>query len=120
MKLAEKQRLEKNRRLRIRSRVKGTVERPRLSLCLSNKHAYAQCINDDEGKTLTALSSLSKPIKSQHLKPNRSGLEVLGKLFGSQLKEKGIDQVVFDRSGRSYFGCVQVFADAVRSQGINF
>ncbi len=120
MKLIEKQRLEKNRRLRIRSRVKGTAERPRLTLCLSNKHAYAQCINDDEGKTLTALSSLSKNLKSQHIKPNRLGLEVLGKLFGSLLKEKGVNQVVFDRAGRAYFGCVQVFADAVRSQGINF
>ena len=51
---------------------------------------------------------------------NRLGLEVLGKLFGSLLKEKGVNQVVFDRAGRAYFGCVQVFADAVRSQGINF
>ena len=47
-------------------------------------------------------------------------MEILGKLFGALLKEKGISQVVFDRAGRSYFGCVQVFADAVRAQGINF
>ncbi len=120
MKLVEKQRLEKNRRLRIRSRVHGTAERPRLALCLSNKHAYAQCINDDLGGTLAALSSLTKDLRAQHIKPNRAGMEILGKLFGALLKEKGISQVVFDRAGRSYFGCVQVFADAVRAQGINF
>ena len=120
MKLSEKQRLERNRRWRIRSRVKGTVARPRLALCLSNKHAYAQCIDDDAGRTLVALSSLSKDLKSQHLKPNCAGMEVLGKLFGELLKTKGIDKVVFDRAGRSYFGCVRIFADAVRAQGINF
>ncbi len=120
MKLVEKQRLERNRRLRIRSRVSGTAERPRLALCLSNKHAYAQCIDDNAGKTLAALSSLSKDLRSQHIKPNCAGMEVLGKLVGELLKQKGINQVVFDRAGRSYFGCVRIFADAVRAQGINF
>ena len=120
MKLFEKQRLERNRRFRIRSRVKGTAERPRLALCLSNKHAYAQCIDDNVGRTMAALSSLSKELRAQHVKPNQAGMEALGKLFGTLLKEKGIEKVVFDRSGRSYFGCVRVFADAVRSQGINF
>ena len=120
MKLFEKQRLEQNRRFRIRSKVKGTAERPRLTLCLSNKHAYAQCIDDDAGRTLGALSSLSKNLKSLHLKPNVAGLQELGKLFGNYLKEKGITQVVFDRAGRSYLGGVRVFADAVREAGINF
>lgn len=120
MKLVEKQRLERNRRLRIRSRVKGTADRPRLALCLSNKHAYAQCVNDDEGRTLAALSSMSKHLRSQHIKPNREGMEKLGNLVGELLKERGVSQVVFDRAARSYFGCVKVFADAVRSQGINF
>lgn len=120
MKLLEKQRLEAKRRVRIRSRVHGTAECPRLSLCLSNKHAYAQCIDDEVGRTLASLSSLSKSIKSQNLKPNRVGMEALGKLFGALLKEKGIERVVFDRSGRLYFGCVRMFADAVRQQGIQF
>lgn len=120
MKLVEKQRLEAKRRLRIRSRIHGTAERPRLALCLSNKHAYAQCIDDKVGKTLAALSSLSKNVKSQNLKPNRAGMKILGESFGALLKEKGIQRVVFDRSGRSYFGCVQIFADAVRAQGIQF
>ena len=120
MKSAKKQRLEAKRRLRIRSRIRGTTERPRLALCLSNKHAYAQCIDDEVGKTLAALSSLSKHVKSQQVKPNCAGMKVLGELFGALLKEKGIQQVVFDRSGRAYMGCVQTFADAVRSQGIQF
>lgn len=120
MKLFEKKRLEQNRRFRIRSKVKGTAERPRLTLCLSNKHAYAQCIDDDLGRTLGALSSLSKNLKTLHLKPNVAGLQELGRLFGNYLKEKGITQVVFDRAGRSYVGCVRVFADAIRETGINF
>ena len=78
MKLFEKQRLEQNRRFRIRSKVKGTAERPRLTLCLSNKHAYAQCIDDDAGRTLGALSSLSKILRALHLKPNVAGLQELG------------------------------------------
>lgn len=120
MKLSEKQRLERNRCWRIRSCVKGTAARPRLALCLSNKHAYVQCIDDDAGRTLVASSSLSKELRGQHIKPNCAGMEILGKLFGELLKEKGIEKVVFDRAGRSYFGCVRVFADAVRAQGINF
>ena len=120
MKLFEKQRLEVKRRVRIRSRVHGTAERPRLTLCLSNKHAYVQCVDDEVGKTLASLSSLSKDLKPQHIKPNRAGMEVLGKLFGVLLKEKGIERVVFDRAGRLYFGCVQVFADTVRQQGVQF
>ena len=120
MKLLEKQRLEAKRRARIRSRVCGTADRPRLALCLSNRHAYAQCIDDEAGKTLVFLSSLSKDLQSRHIKPNRVGMEELGKLFGALLKEKGIERVVFDRSGRLYFGCVKTFADAVRHQGILF
>lgn len=120
MKLLEKQRLEAKRRARIRSHVRGTSDRPRLALCLSNKHAYAQCIDDDTGRTLAVLSSLSKSVKAQNIKPNRAGMEILGSLFGALLKEKGIERVVFDRSGRLYFGCVQVFADTVRQQGIQF
>lgn len=120
MRLVEKQRLERNRRLRVRSKVFGTPERPRLAVCLSNKHAYVQCINDVEGKTLAALSSLSKELKGEHLKPNCAGMKILGEKFGELLKSKSITQVVFDRAGRSYFGCVRIFADAVRSQGISF
>ena len=120
MKLFEKQRLEQNRRFRIRSKVKGTLERPRMALCLSNKHIYVQCIDDTKGNTLKALSSLSKDLRSQKLKPNCAGAEAFGKLFGAFLKEQGILSVVFDRAGRSYHGCVKAFAEGVRSQGINF
>ena len=120
MNLEKKRYLEKRRRLHIRTKVQGTQERPRLVLTLSNKHAYAQCINDTTGSTLVALSSLSKNLRSEHLKPNKAGTDVLGKQFGALLKEKGIKQVVFDRAGRSYAGCVKLFADAVRSQAIDF
>ena len=120
MKLFEKQRLEQNRRFRIRSKIKGTLERPRLALCLSNKHLYAQCIDDTQGCTLTALSSLSKDLRSQKLRPNCAGAEIFGKMFGTVLKERGIKSVVFDRAGRAYHGSVKAFAEAVRHQGIDF
>lgn len=120
MKLFEKQRLAQNRCYRIRKKVKGTVERPRLAVCFTNKHVYAQCIDDVEGKTMGALSSVSKEMREHHVKPNTTGAAILGKMFGEYLKSKGIGSVVFDRSGRAYHGCVKVFADAVREQGINF
>lgn len=120
MKLFEKQRLLQKRCYRIRKKVKGSSERPRLALCLTNKHIYAQCINDEEGKTLGYLSTLSKEVREQHLKPNLNGATALGKMFGEQAKSKGITKVVFDRAGKRYHGCVKAFADAVRAQGIDF
>lgn len=120
MKLFEKKRLEQKRRYRIRKKINGTAERPRLSLCLTNKHIYAQCIDDVCGNTICMMSSLTKDLRERHLKPNVGGSVEFGKVFGEFIKSRGITSVVFDRAGRAYHGCVKGFADAVREQGIEF
>ncbi|HCJ12588.1 MAG: 50S ribosomal protein L18 [Verrucomicrobia bacterium GWF2_51_19] len=105
---------------RIRKKVAGTAERPRLSLRLSNKHMYAQCVDDTEGKTLFALSSLAKDLRSQNLKPNMDGVVAFAKLFGEKAKTAGVQTIVFDRGGRRYHGTVKAFADTVREAGLLF
>lgn len=117
MKLEKKKALLQRRRWRIRKKVKGTAERPRLSVCFSNKHIYAQCIDDTKGHTMVFLSSLTK---GSELKANVEGATALGKSFAEKAKKAGIDSVVFDRSGRRYHGCVKSFAEAVREGGLKF
>lgn len=120
MKLQHKLKLTQKRRWRIRKKVKGTAEQPRLSLRLSNQHLYAQCIDDVAGRTLLAVNSTAKDLREQSLKPNIAGATTLGKLFGEKAKAAGIEKVVFDRGGRRYHGCVQAFADAAREAGLQF
>lgn len=120
MKFLKKKELEQKRRWRVRNKISGTSERPRLSLCLSNKHIYAQCIDDKAGKTLVALCSTSKELAGEKLLPNVAGTQALGAKFGEKLKAAGVTAVVFDRGSRRYHGCVKSFADAVRAAGINF
>ncbi len=120
MKFSKKNELARKRHWRVRGRVLGTPERPRLSVHFSNKHVYAQCIDDTRGVTLAALSTTSKELKGEKILPNVSGAGVAGKNFGTKLKSVGIETVVFDRGSRRYHGCVKSFADAVRATGINF
>lgn len=120
MKLDKKRKLQQSRHWRIRKKVSGSSIRPRLSVHFSNKHIYAQCINDVEGVTLVALSSLAPAMKEQKLMANKMGADILGNAFVSEMIKKGIAEVAFDRGTRRYHGCVQVFADAIRRGGINF
>ena len=120
MNILKKNDLLQKRRWRIRKSVVGTAERPRLSLRLSGKHIYAQCIDDDAGRTLAFHSTLDKDLRSQKLTANLKGAVSLGQTFAEKAKAAGITQVVFDRNGRRYHGCVKVFADAVREGGIKF
>ncbi len=120
MKLETKKNLEQKRHWRVRRKVRGTSERPRLSVCFSNKHIYAQCIDDKQGKTLVALCTTSKELNGEKILPNVAGSKALGEKFGAKLKGAGVEAVVFDRGSRRYHGCVKTFADAVRSTGINF
>lgn len=108
------------RRWRIRKKIHGTSHRPRLVVTFSHQHIYAQCINDQSSVTLFALSSLSRGLRDQSIKPNISGARALGIVFGQKAREAGISEVVFDRAGRSYHGCVQAFADAARESGLVF
>lgn len=117
MKLQKKRALLQRRRWRIRKKVKGTAERPRLAVHFSNKHIYAQCIDDTQGHTMLFLSSLTK---DSEIKANVEGASVLGKSFAEKAKSVGIESVVFDRAGRRYHGCVKSFAEAAREGGLKF
>lgn len=114
---------------RIRRKLRGTTERPRLAVFRSVAHIYAQVIDDSEGRTLVAASSVDKnarPAKSgKGAKSAASGGNVaaakaIGKLVAERAKEKGITRVVFDRGGYQYHGRVKALADAARAAGLEF
>lgn len=117
MKLEKKKSLLQKRRWRIRKKVKGSAERPRLAVHFSNKHIYAQCIDDVQGHTLAYVSSVAKGTEA---KANNEGAAELGKLIAEKAKAAGIETVVFDRAGRRYHGCVKTFAEAAREGGLQF
>jgi large subunit ribosomal protein L18 len=103
---------------RIRSRVAGTQERPRLAVFRSLNHIYAQVIDDQQGHTLVAASSTEKDLKGKG--GNVQGAKVIGKAVAERAKEKGIKRVVFDRGGYQYHGRVKALADAARESGLEF
>jgi large subunit ribosomal protein L18 len=101
----------------IRKRLKGTTDRPRLSVFRSNKQFYAQIINDQQGTTLVSAGSLKEKVAAG------SGVlqaKAVGKSIAEKAKSAGIDKVVFDRNGYLYHGRVKAFADAAREAGLNF
>ena len=118
--LKHKIRLRQRRIWRIRKKISGTAERPRLCINFTTQHLYAQAIDDEAGRTLLALSSLSKELQDEKLRPNREGATKLGKLFGEKAKAQGIETVVFDRHGRPFHGRVKEFAEAAREAGLKF
>ncbi|MDR3144214.1 MAG: 50S ribosomal protein L18 [Puniceicoccales bacterium] len=108
------------RKTRIRKRIFGATEVPRLSVKFSGRHIYAQCIDDEIGSTLVFLSTLGCAKSGQKLHANVAGATILGKVFGEMVISAGIRCVVFDRNGRRYHGCVMAFAEAARSAGLLF
>ena len=120
MKLDKKNLQKQKRRWRIRKKVSGTAERPRLAVHLSNKHIYGQIIDDEAGKTIVYVSSLTKDLKADKLKANVESAQTVGKLVAEKSKKAGVKSVVFDRSGRIYHGCVKAFAEAAREGGLTF
>ena len=102
---------------RIRRRVKGTEERPRLAVFRSVKHIYAQVIDDAKGHTVVAASSAEKSATNGG---NVAGAKAIGKLVAERAKDKGIKAVVFDRGGYQYHGRVKALADAAREAGLEF
>lgn len=109
------------RKLRIRKKIRGVAERPRLVVFRSNLHMYAQIVDDATGAVLTASSTLSLNKKAgQTLKPNKAGAVEVGKDVAKRALEKGISQVVFDRNGFQYHGCVKALADGAREGGLAF
>ena len=109
------------RQLRVRRRLLGTVERPRLAVFRSSKHIYAQIIDDLAGKTLVAASTVDADVRSQVKSGNnKKAAEVVGSVLGERAKQRGIDKVAFDRRHYKYHGRVQALADAARKAGLQF
>jgi large subunit ribosomal protein L18 len=107
--------------LRVRTRVEGTPERPRLCVYRSLQHIYAQVIEDRTGRTLVSASSLDKEMRKQ-LKGggNVAAAKVVGKVLAERAKAAGIEKVVFDRGGYKYHGRVRALAEAAREAGMKF
>ena len=103
---------------RIRKRVNGTAERPRLAVHFSGKHVYVQAIDDDAGKTLVAAATNEKDFGKAAA--NRAAAEKVGKSVAERLLAKKVDKVVFDRGGYQYHGKVKALADAAREGGLKF
>ena len=103
---------------RIRRKVNGTAERPRLAVHYSNQHIYAQVIDDVAGKTLVSASTLDKEL--ENLSSNVEGAQKVGKLLAERAKGSNISAVVYDRGGHLYHGKVKALADAAREAGLQF
>ncbi|MDD5066549.1 MAG: 50S ribosomal protein L18 [bacterium] len=112
--------IRKRRRiLRLKQKISGTAERPRICITRTNKNIYVQAINDVEGKTLSHISTIEKSLNLT--KPNKSNKQVstiLAEKFYERLKNKNIDKVVLDRRDKKYHGVVKIFADKLREKGI--
>jgi len=106
-------------RTRIRRAIKGTAERPRLSVFRSNKQIYAQLIDDINGKTLVSSSSASKEFEAAKMKKSDLAREV-GKSIATKATQSGISVVVFDRGGYLYHGRVKALAEGAREAGLKF
>src|SRR5487761_2762036 len=104
---------------RIRQRVHGTAERPRLAVFRSLSHIYAQVIDDRKGHTLASASSSEKKA-GVATGGNLAGAKAIGKLVAERAKEKGVERVVFDRGGYLYHGRIKALADAAREAGLEF
>lgn len=112
-------RLERERRhLRIRKKVKGTSERPRLCVFRSNSNIYAQIIDDEKQITLISASTLDKEVKTK--KANKESAKEVGSLIAARAIEKNIKSVVYDRGGYIYHGAVKELAEAAREAGLEF
>ncbi|HEX2967817.1 MAG TPA: 50S ribosomal protein L18 [Bacteroidales bacterium] len=107
-------------RMRIRKKIKGTAESPRLAVYRSNKQIYVQVVDDLNGVTLLSASSREKDVAAQTGIKKTEQAKLVGKLLASKCKEKGIESVVFDRSGYKYHGRVKSLADAAREGGLKF
>jgi len=118
MKLSKKKELAQKRRWRIRKKINGTADRPRVCVRFSNKNIHAQCIDDEKSHTVAAIATTLAEFKE--ILPNVAGAEKLGAVFGTKIKEIGVSTVVFDRAGRKYHGCVKAFADSLRKEGLTF
>ncbi len=114
-----KQQIRYKRKRRIRGRLEGTAERPRLAVFRSNSHLYAQVIDDTKGHTLVSASTLEGELKEK-VGGSVEGAKTLGALIAKRAVAKNVSAVVFDRSGYLYHGRIKALADAAREGGLKF
>jgi large subunit ribosomal protein L18 len=109
------------RRARVKNKLRGSSDRPRLSVFRSNKHMYAQLVENLDGRVIASASTLNKDLKDKVKKEKKSeAAEKVGQAIGKLAKEKGVTEVVFDRSGYLYHGRVRALADGARKAGLKF
>jgi large subunit ribosomal protein L18 len=121
MRTQEKQRLATLRRWRVRKKVSGTPDRPRMSVAFTGKNIYVQFVDDVNGVTLASASTMHKNTPDREkLKANMGSSIAIGKLAAEAAKAKGIAQVVFDRGDARYTGKIKALADAAREAGLKF
>ena len=122
MGIENKRRLSRlKRKLRVRKKIHGTSERPRLSVFRSSKHIYAQLIDDTSGNTLVASSSVEKTFKALDKPESKcAAANMVGKMIGQKAKDKGISRIVFDRNGYIYHGRVKALSEGAREAGLEF
>jgi len=121
MRTDKKQKLAQLRHWRVRKKVIGTQERPRMSVCFTNQNIHVQFIDDAKGLTLAVASTTSKATAGREkLAANVSSAKTIGALAAKNALDKGIKQVVFDRGGARYHGKVKALADAAREAGLQF
>lgn len=116
MKATSKLEKRERRHKRVRAKIKGVVDRPRLSVFISNRHLFLQLINDEAGQTLVSVSDLSEKRQGSR----KEAAAFLGELLAKKAKEKNITSVVFDRGGRRYHGIVKEVAEGARKAGLVF
>ena len=119
MRTEKKLRLKQLRHWRIRKRISGTSERPRMSVRFTSENIHVQFIDDTVGKTIAAISTVSKG-ETKDLSANVAGAKKIGALAAKQAMDKGITAVVFDRGGTRYHGKIKALADAAREAGLKF
>jgi large subunit ribosomal protein L18 len=119
--LRSRNKLRMRRHDRIRKRLKGSAERPRLSVFRSLHHVYAQVIDDATGRTVVAASTREKAVaEGLTSKASTAAAQRVGEIVAQRAKEKGVTAVVFDRGGYKYHGRIKALADAARSAGLEF
>lgn len=120
IKKPDKKTLRKGKHKRVRRKVAGTGERPRLCIFKSLHHIYAQLIDDEKGVTLVAASTLEESFKGLESRTNIAAAQEVGANIAERAREKGVTSVVFDRNGYKYHGGVAALADAAREKGLEF
>ncbi|PNR97120.1 50S ribosomal protein L18 [Petrotoga sp. 9PWA.NaAc.5.4] len=117
----DKKRMRNKRHLRVRRRITGTSDKPRMTIFKSEKHIYAQIIDDTKGHTIVSASTVEKELKEKLTKTwDQNAAYEVGRLIAKRAKEKGINNIVFDRSGYKYHGKVKALAEAAREEGLKF